>query len=1004
MPKKYKLASWGVLLLFCVYSAALSCQPRSILNSQFITTDDGLSQRIVTGISSDTLGTYYVQTLGSLHTIEGQKLTSTLLKDSYDSKFPLVESNGMFLLPDKNNCIWSINKQLEQGSKLCLKDLYDGDIIQFIAGENSLDVLIQDSLEYFYRRYVANEDEIISISEYSFHHDHQVLTALQVEEDQIFIINDQDELYNIQSGELIFKLNGERYLRSFEPSLLKHEPTSSLFFSLHARLGIFRFKDGQVEIVNQNGFIRSYGRDQKGNLLIGVERSSYLRMDELIMVDDEDRVTDWSSILETNDRVITYYGLDFEKAVLLGTHTGLYYHQFEIEGVNQLMKKEIDEGNFGYIVRSFTCGHNNHIVTMTETGSTITELIDGEPLENAKLTDNFGSGINWVEYVAEEGLYYIGQFQRDRTSSLTTYNPQTGEKSALSFPMALERFHILNNEIWVTGKDNLEGRVYKINRNTGRVTSMFEELNPKMVRSSYFTDSVYLFGTRAGLLVYDAVTGTIDEDLFSETEDLAISNIRYYDNQYLLGTYNDGIHVYNSDFKFVRKIVVGQDPSSNTVASIERDHHGNYWVSTFQGISILNDELRFLGRLDRGNGYESIEYNRDASFVDGQLLLFGHLNGYNTIDPDAVLSNLRTSKLFIEECEYDRQGDRIIIEDEDIEIDIKGIPTQVKLSLATSGFTELLRYPRISARDIRVEPSVDDIQIEGHEITLSGLGAKNYQLFYDDPFDKGGEVKVAAVNINRNFDLILGMTCLGLLMAFLSFFIARSFIRAANKRNAERLELAETKMKALRSQLNPHFVFNSLNSIQYYIQVNEKRLAKDYLAKFGKLMRLFLEASHNDTVSLKNEIAQLQLYLELEKVRFENRWNYNIEVDQSLEVDIVTIPAMILQPILENSIIHGLGHRSSTGGLLNLVFEEEGTNINVSIVDNGVGRERSREINSRRYNKPKSLSTSITQERIQIFNNYKDEKIDILYQDLYDGDNNGAGTHVTVKFKNQLGK
>ena len=1004
MPKKYKLASWGVLLLFCVYSAALSCQPRSILSSQFITTDDGLSQRIVTGISSDTLGTYYVQTLGSLHTIEGQKLTSTLLKDSYDSKFPLVESNGMFLLPDKNNCIWSINKQLEQGSKLCLKDLYDGDIIQFIAGENSLDVLIQDSLEYFYRRYVANEDEIISISEYSFHHDHQVLTALQVEEDQIFIINDQDELYNIQSGELIFKLNGERYLRSFEPSLLKHEPTSSLFFSLHARLGIFRFKDGQVEIVNQNGFIRSYGRDQKGNLLIGVERSSYLRMDELIMVDDEDRVTDWSSILETNDRVITYYGLDFEKAVLLGTHTGLYYHQFEIEGVNQLMKKEIDEGNFGYIVRSFTCGHNNHIVTMTETGSTITELIDGEPLENAKLTDNFGSGINWVEYVAEEGLYYIGQFQRDRTSSLTTYNPQTGEKSALSFPMALERFHILNNEIWVTGKDNLEGRVYKINRNTGRVTSMFEELNPKMVRSSYFTDSVYLFGTRAGLLVYDAVTGTIDEDLFSETEDLAISNIRYYDNQYLLGTYNDGIHVYNSDFKFVRKIVVGQDPSSNTVASIERDHHGNYWVSTFQGISILNDELRFLGRLDRGNGYESIEYNRDASFVDGQLLLFGHLNGYNTIDPDAVLSNLRTSKLFIEECEYDRQGDRIIIEDEDIEIDIKGIPTQVKLSLATSGFTELLRYPRISARDIRVEPSVDDIQIEGHEITLSGLGAKNYQLFYDDPFDKGGEVKVAAVNINRNFDLILGMTCLGLLMAFLSFFIARSFIRTANKRNAERLELAETKMKALRSQLNPHFVFNSLNSIQYYIQVNEKRLAKDYLAKFGKLMRLFLEASHNDTVSLKNEIAQLQLYLELEKVRFENRWNYNIEVDQSLEVDMVTIPAMILQPILENSIIHGLGHRSSTGGLLNLVFEEEGTNINVSIVDNGVGRERSREINSRRYNKPKSLSTSITQERIQIFNNYKDEKIDILYQDLYDGDNNGAGTHVTVKFKNQLGK
>ena len=972
-----------------------------------MTTDDGLSQRIITGISSDSLGSYYVQTIGSIHTIEGQKLTTTLLKDSYDSKFPLVESNGKILVPDKNNCIWSISKgDLEQDAKLCLLDSFDGDILQFIVGDNSLDVLMQDSLVYIYRRYKAYENEVSLISEYSFHHHHKILTALYVEEGQVLIVNDRDELHDMQSGKLIYKLDGDLFARSFEPIILRHKPTSSLYFSLHTRPGIFRYKDGKIESVNGNGFIGSYGRDLKGNLLIGVEAKTYLFMDELFIVDDQDQVTDWSDLLKINNRLITYYGLDFEKALLLGTHNGLYYYQFEIGGMTHLMRSdEVGEGGFGYIVRSFTHGHNDKVVAVIESGSRITELIDGDAVDNSTLQENFGYGLNWIDYVAEEGQYYLGQFQRDRSSVLKNYNPKTGEQSEIALPLILERFHLLEDEIWVTGRYNLEGRVLRIDRANNKVTSMFEEhLMNKMVRSSYFTDSVYLFGTRAGLLVYDPVSGEIDEELLDETKELSISNIRQYENLYLIGTYNEGIHVYDSDFNFVRNIVVGSDPPSNTVAAVERDHHGNYWVSTFQGISILNDQLEFLGRLDRGNGYETIEYNRDASIVDGQNILFGHTHGYNVIDPDIVLGNLRTSKLFIEVCEYDRQGDRILIEDQDVEVDIKGIPSQVKLSLATSGFTELLRYPRISARDIRVEPSVDDIQIEGHEITLSGLGAKNYQLFYDDPFDKGGEVKVAAVNINRNFDLILGMTCLGLLMAFLSFFIARSFIRAANKRNAERLELAETKMKALRSQLNPHFVFNSLNSIQYYIQVNEKRLAKDYLAKFGKLMRLFLEASHNDTVSLKNEIAQLQLYLELEKVRFENRWNYNIEVDQSLEVDMVTIPAMILQPILENSIIHGLGHRSSTGGLLNLVFEEEGTNINVSIVDNGVGRERSREINSRRYNKPKSLSTSITQERIQIFNNYKDEKIDILYQDLYDGDNNGAGTHVTVKFKNQLGK
>ena len=133
-----------------------------------MTTDDGLSQRIITGISSDSLGSYYVQTIGSIHTIEGQKLTTTLLKDSYDSKFPLVESNGKFLLPDKNNCIWSINKvQLEQEEKLCLLDSYDGDILQFFAGDNSLDVLVKDSFQYVYLRYEAGEHEISLVSEHA---------------------------------------------------------------------------------------------------------------------------------------------------------------------------------------------------------------------------------------------------------------------------------------------------------------------------------------------------------------------------------------------------------------------------------------------------------------------------------------------------------------------------------------------------------------------------------------------------------------------------------------------------------------------------------------------------------------------------------------------------------------------------------------------------------------------------------------------------------------------
>jgi len=544
-----------------------------------MTIDDGLSQRIITGISSDSLG--------SIHSFEGQELKSTLLKDSYDSKFPLVESNGKILVPDKNNCIWLINKgELIQDDKLCLLDSYDGYVLQFIVGDNSLDVLMQDSLEYIYRRYEATEKEISLISEHTFYHDHKILTALYVEDGQLLFVNDRDELHNIQSEKLIYKLNGEPFARSFVPIILKHKSTSSLYFSLHTRAGIYRYKDGKVETINRNGFIGSYGRDKKGNLLIGVEAKTYLYMDELFLVDDQDEITDWSDLLKINNRLITYYGVDFEKAMLLGTHNGLYYYQFELGGMTHLMKfDKVAEGGFGYIVRSFTQGHNGNIVAAIESGSRITELIDGQAIENRSLQENFGYGLNWIDYVVEEDQYYLGQFQRDRSSVLKNYNPKTGEQSEIELPLILERFHLLEDEIWVTGRYNLEGRILRIDRANNQVTSMFEEhLKTKMVRSSYFTDEVYLFGTRAGLVIYDVASGKIDQELLEETKELSISNIRQYENRYLIGTYNDGIHVYNRDFEFVKNIVVGSDPPSNTVASIERDHHGNYWVSTFQGI------------------------------------------------------------------------------------------------------------------------------------------------------------------------------------------------------------------------------------------------------------------------------------------------------------------------------------------------------------------------------------------------------------------------------------
>jgi sensor histidine kinase YesM len=209
-------------------------------------------------------------------------------------------------------------------------------------------------------------------------------------------------------------------------------------------------------------------------------------------------------------------------------------------------------------------------------------------------------------------------------------------------------------------------------------------------------------------------------------------------------------------------------------------------------------------------------------------------------------------------------------------------------------------------------------------------------------------------------------------------------------------KIAEIEMKALRSQMNPHFIFNSLNSIQKYILKNDAFAASQYLTKFSKLIRLILDHSNQNYIALNSEIELLKLYIEIEDLRFDKQFDYDLQVDSLLETVNILIPSMIIQPYIENAIWHGLLHKETKGKLL-LSFTKSTENcIKVIIEDNGIGREKALELKSKQLLKKKSYGIQITQDRISILNQTEDKATICNIFDLKDKNNKATGTRIEL--------
>jgi len=236
-----------------------------------------------------------------------------------------------------------------------------------------------------------------------------------------------------------------------------------------------------------------------------------------------------------------------------------------------------------------------------------------------------------------------------------------------------------------------------------------------------------------------------------------------------------------------------------------------------------------------------------------------------------------------------------------------------------------------------------------------------------------------------------------LIFFLLIAFVVRLIIVNIKRKEKLHQDLLMYRQQALRKQMNPHFIFNALNSIQLFILQNDKRMSNRYLNKFSSLIRLVLENSQKNLITLERELSALRLYLEIESIRFKDKFVYSVNVDRDIDEGLFKIPPLLLQPYVENAIWHGLMNLEKEEiGRLNIDINLVDGNIHCLIIDNGVGRKKAKELVSNKNKSHESLGTKINQNRVETFNFAGDSTISVHYEDLVDIEANALGTKVVI--------
>lgn len=519
-------------------------------------------------------------------------------------------------------------------------------------------------------------------------------------------------------------------------------------------------------------------------------------------------------------------------------------------------------------------------------------------------------------------------------------------------------------------------------------------------------------GTNNGLNKYDPRKKTFTHYLSTPDCKNCISNNNvfgmYEDDDGILwiGTMGGGLNRLDPQTEKFTVFNEATGIANNVVYDIIPDNNGNLWITTNHGVSQYNKSSGQFTNFDVSDGLQGYEHNLGAAYKNSKgELFFGGMNGFNILNPEKVPDRKIPARLWVSGFrifsntsyrEY-QNNDTIVLNYKD------NFFTFLFSSIDFNDAAKMQYEYRLENIDKRWRRT--DAQNAMAEYTNIAPGYYVFRLRSISPYQgiKQQEIRITVIitppwYATWTFRISAGLAGLVLLTAIIIGRIRRLRKKHAMAQQLLDLEkrLFDTERKALRLQMNPHFIFNTLNAIQYFIFQNDKLSANRYISMFSKLMRQILVNSQYNTIMLKDEIDALELYIELELLRFGDKFEFRIIVRPDESILDKYIPSMILQPYIENAIRHGLIYREEKGLLKIEISEKEEGKVVCMIEDNGVGRERAEEIRKRTKPEHVSMGTKITESRLKLMSNLYKSEMSVTVTDLKDENGMAAGTRIEL--------
>jgi ligand-binding sensor domain-containing protein len=739
---------------------------------------------------------------------------------------------------------------------------------------------------------------------------------------------------------------------------------------------IFTLKKGKIEKeihvkIKNRSKIFSFTNEQTVNKLAVDKYNRYWftsNPDNTLYLYEDGQVWDVFDLLNITPTLINSISKDKNENIWIGTFSdGVYFIQNPF--YNNISFNELMIGSLNL--------KNNMVFAATNNGLYSYNLLSGAYKIVTSPDDLFAEEIYNIA-ASNNTFYYSKTVEFNSHATSISEGGQTYKFN----PVISKQVYLLNDKEAIIA--DRQASVLKLNLTTLKVTDTVVSFPDYRIRiNSMLARGDELFiGTSTGLTIYNLKSKSykiLNDPVFN----FAINHINNINGKIYIA-HENGFTIYD-DKKLISKIGDIQLTAVNKI----KFFNNTLWLATLNGLYLCDLQLKPITVYNKSNGLTSSSIN-DMEFDKNYVCIATNRGISITTKEDIIKNQFVPEPVKLSYYEISEQF-------------FYNIPETIKLNANQNNFTIHFFSPLYNKPNKQTFKSKYDdenwIPLNGTQVQLTTIAGGKHKIQIISSADGINWSKPSVILLNKEiaFDetrSYLIFIALGgiVLVILVSYVWIKQVKKKAVKRVAEEQQINLLKHQAMNSLLSPHFIFNSLTSIQNYINTNNSLMASEYLAKFSRLIRMIIEKAAQSQITLKDEITRLNYYLDLEKERFKKKFDFTIVVQPGLDLDNISIPNMIIQPHAENSIIHGILPKNEHGNLT-ISFSKEKNFLLIRIEDDGIGLIKAKEHAKSNH---KSLGTSTITNILELNSKLYNKKQSVKMEDKSTLSPPTNGTMITI--------